>query len=136
MLISILIISIAFGILLKETDYLRIRLYVGSICADGDCCQWHFKDEWVTPDMKHELLRLWTNLPKQTLARMESGIQDPLCGWGYAWQYHDFIPECKVEMNLANVRYKMDIKAPGIIEQVMKVNRLTKQRKLEAWAKC
>jgi hypothetical protein len=135
MLYCLLIIGIAFYLLLKETDYLRIRLYVGAICQDGDCCAWKFKDEWVTPEMKTELIYLWSNLPKTTREAMAQGLQDPLCGWGYAWQYHDIVPECKVEMNLNNVRYKFDLKDPSILKDIMKANKLTKKQKTEMWAR-
>jgi hypothetical protein len=135
MLISIIIILIAFTYLLKETDYLRVRLYSGKVCFDGETCEWKFQDDWVTHEMKSQLIRLWSNLPKETLWRFQSGIQEPMCGWGYAWQYHDVIPECKVEMNLANVRYKFDLKNPDILKDIMKANKLTKQQKQLVWGK-
>jgi hypothetical protein len=135
MLYCLLIIGIAFWYLLIETNFLRIRLYVGAICQDGDCCAWKFKDEWVTPEMKQHLLNLWTNLPKEIRAKYQEGIQEPMCGWGYAYQYHDVIPECKVEMNLNNVRYKFDLKDPSILKDIMKANKLTKKQKVEMWAR-
>jgi hypothetical protein len=85
--------------------------------------------------MKQELLNSWTNLPKELKWKFAAGVQNPMCGWGYAYQYRDYQPEYKVEMNLANVRYKMTVKDQGVFKDIMKANKLTKSQKLELWAK-
>lgn len=123
MIYCIVVICLAFLWMLKETDYLRLRMYAGEICADGDCCQWKFKDEWVTDEMKSELIRGWTNLPKELRAKFETGIQSPMCGWGYAWQYHDVKIDCKVELITEHSKITMQTESLNVIKDCMKVYR-------------
>lgn len=123
MLVTLIVFALAFLWMLKETDFLRVRFYVGQTCHEGDCCQWRFKDEWVTPEMKTELLNLWTNLPKETLARFKSGIESPLCGWGYAWQYHDLKPEYKIELLSEHSKITMQTESLNILKDCFKVYR-------------
>jgi hypothetical protein len=130
MLLSLLIIALAFSWLLKETDYLRIRLPVGELCKNGDCCPWRMSDDAVDHEMKAELVRRWRNLPKEVKVKFEQGLESPLCGWGYAWQFRDYAPEMYVELDTYGVRYKMTLKDPEIIKAVVKANKVTKaQRK-------
>jgi hypothetical protein len=124
------IILTAFCWLLVETDYLRVRLPVGILYEIGASCQWHLPDDAVTDDMKQELLNLWSKLPKEVKAKFAQGLESPLCGWGYAYQYRNLTPECAVEMTIGNVRYNMTIKQPSIIKDVMRVNHLTNKQKV------
>ena len=129
MILSLILLIIAFTWLLKETDYLRIKLLSGLCFIPGDCCKWRLPDSAVTDDMKRDLINSWTHLPKEIKCRFLDGIESPLCGWGYAYQYRDYEPECLVEMNIGNVRYKMTIKTSDVLTKVMKVNRLSKAEK-------
>lgn len=123
MIYCILVVTIALFWMLYETNYLRVRFYVGEICKEGDCCQWKFKDEWVTDEMKAELIRGWTNLPKEIRAKFEQGIQTPMCGWGYAYQYHDFKPEYKIELISEHSKITMQTESQNVLKDCMKVYR-------------
>jgi len=124
MLTCIGCLVVALGWLMFETNFLRVRLYCTMFCNEGDCCRWTLSNEFVTPEMKQELINSWTHLPKELQSRFLSGNESPLCGWGFAYQYRDFTPECKVEMNLANVRYSMTIKEPSVMKDIMRVNKV------------
>ncbi len=128
MIATIIIVSLALYWLALETDYLRINLMI-PLCENGACCHWHMPDTAVDDDMRHELIRSWTNLDKLTRARFLSGEESPLCGWGYAYQYRNYAPDCKVEMSIGNIRYNITFRDTKVIKDVMRVNHLTRKQK-------
>lgn len=99
-----IILALAFGWLLFETNWLRIRLPMGLCFKIGDCSSWRLPDEAVNHDMKSELLSKWT-LTKIQRALFEQDNLSPLCGWGFAYQYRDFEPEYKIELIAEHSKY-------------------------------
>ncbi|KKL80417.1 hypothetical protein LCGC14_2004990 [marine sediment metagenome] len=127
MITCTIIVNLAFIWLLIETDLLRVQLLERETILS---CQWRMPDNAVTPSMRLELYHLWNKgLTKISYALLSGGHTSPLCGWGYAYQYRDFKPEYKVELNTGGVRYNMTIKQPSIIKDIMRANRLTKAQK-------
>ena len=63
---------------------------------------------------------------------LDPGINEPLCGWDWLDKHcADLVGfEHKVQLAIAGVRYDMTIKAPSILNEVMKVNKLSKKEKL------
>ncbi|KKN18459.1 hypothetical protein LCGC14_0955680 [marine sediment metagenome] len=57
---------------------------------------------------------------------------DTLCGKKWLDKHWNDLADYqpKVEMNIGGVRYKMTIKQPSILKDVMRVNKLTKKQKL------
>lgn len=65
----------------------------------GESCEWRIKDEQITANMRLDLL---SNL------KMSPGVESPLCGWGYLYQYRNFKPTCEIEFVLPqNEHYVM-----------------------------
>ena len=128
MIPTILSITLMLYWLLHETDYLRVRLIIGSyqVCEIGECCQWRLPDCAVTQDMKQELIGSWRNGNKKTnlwLSTLETSDSNLLCGWGYAYQYREFEPEYTVELLRPGYHATMHIKDQTIFKDVMRVYR-------------
>lgn len=131
MIISLSGIGLAFVWLLYETNWMMVRLLAGLDYKIGDCCQWRLPDCSVTEEMKDELIRLWKG--KQALKGLSIGSRygsgntstdmAPLCGWGYAYQYHAFMPPTTVELLAPGYHATMNIKSPSIFKDVMRVYR-------------
>ena len=124
--LTLIAITLSVYWLLRETDYLRVRLLVGEYCLVGDSCQWRLPDSAVDFGMKVELLKQWRNGNKKTnlwLSTLETSDSNLLCGWGYAYQYREFEPEYTVELLRPGYHATMHIKDQTIFKDVMKVFR-------------
>lgn len=124
MIPSLIVIGIAFIWMLKESDFLRVRLLVGNV-----------------PELELPLERKsWEDILEDkpsyrylpNFLRMNNGFEyfAPLCGWDWLRDTMHVIPEPKVEMQIGGVRYSMTIKQPTIIKDVMRVNKVNKKQKL------
>ncbi len=105
MIATIVIVSLAYLWLLIESDWLTIRLS-GAWYEVGASCPWHLPDEYVTEDMRMELIHSWP-MDKVLKERFLMGNESPLCGWGYAWQYRN------VQLDI-----HMEVKAWGVTNTV------------------
>lgn len=121
-MIPVIIIGLAFAWLLIETDYMRVRLYMGVSCKRGDCCEWRLSESQVTKQMKHELLCIW-ELSKVDRAKFDGEHIAPLFGWAYAYQFRHFTPEYIVE--LIGQGYKTTIRSHSTqaLRDACRVNR-------------
>lgn len=142
MLISLFLFALSYYWLLRETDWLRVRLLVGKekpkVFAQYKAynsfkkkktyeVELHFgsNSEEPTPDM------ICYNVV------LDPGITEPLCGWAWLDKHCadmvDFTPN--VYLDMVGVRYNMTIKPQGVSEgilgKVMKVNKVSKQQKLK-----
>ena len=122
MITSFLIIAIALTWLGWETNWLTVRLPIGSI-----------------PELP-ELKRItWGQIVGSLCGRRDKDkpnfvrlprYYEPLCGWEWLRTTLHVVPETHVEMELGNVRYNMTIRDPGIIKGIMRANHLTRKEKL------
>ena len=123
MISTIIIVSLALYWLARETDYMRIKLLVGVSCEVGACCAWRLLDNYVTEDMRQELRRRSNNGHKLTWGEFKDYI-DPLCGWGYAYQYSNFKPPVSLELVTGHSKITVtnctDIKAINEVIRVYK----------------
>ena len=122
MISTIIIVSLALYWLARETDYMRIKLLAGVSCEVGVCCAWRLLDSQITDDMKRELRKRSNNGHKLTWGEFKDYI-DPLCGWGYAWQFRDFEPEYKIELIAEHSHYTMRTQNVKILKDAFRVYR-------------
>ena len=140
MIPTIIILLGALYWLLRETDYLRVRLLVGEPAkpkyARYKAYNMMRKGK---PSWNDSPLYEGNNYPEgyspngepEYIVVLNPGIKDVLCGWEWLDKHCasmvDYQP--KVEMAIGGVRYNMTIKQPTIIKDVMRVNHLTRKQK-------
>jgi hypothetical protein len=138
MIPTIIILLGALYWLLRETDYLRVRLLVGEL-AKPKYARYKAYNGF---NKRSEYTRLHEgnnysegyspNGEPEYIVVLNPGIKDVLCGWEWVDKHCaamvDYQP--KVEMQIGGVRYNMTIKQPAIIKDVMRVNHLTRKQKL------
>ena len=119
MITTILIFSLSIYWLMIETDWLRVDLIGALPEIEYQRKPW----EELEPRGKITLKKypFWLCYPEHMA---------PLCGRDWLENTIHIIPEYKIELNTGGVHYKMNIKSEGILNQVMKVNKLTKAQKL------
>lgn len=141
MLATIIIITICLAWLGHETEWLTLRLPVGKVKPKYARYQVYHIIRNRKAGPKDIKVYEGGNLPEDHNLNLSEipcyqivlspGIE-PMCG--YEWlnkhcaDMVDYQP--KIEMNIANVRYKMTVKQPSVLAEVMKANKLTKQQKL------
>lgn len=141
MIPTIIILLGALYWLLKETDYLRVRLLVGAESkpkyarykAYNSLTKRKYYDGGTLHEGNNYPEGYSPNGEPEYQIVLNPGIDNILCGWDWL-NYHvadmvDYQP--KVEMAIGGVRYNMTIKQPAIIKDVMRVNHLTRKQKLE-----
>lgn len=118
MAITVIILSLALTYLGYETGWMRVRLLVGKFNP-------YMPDDAVTIQMKRELLKSWFGGKVDKVLRCHLEVPDaqPLFGWGFAYQYKDFNPECKVELIGKGYKTTMRSTRPDILRDAMRVNR-------------
>ena len=122
MIVTILIVSLAFYWLLYETDYLRVRLLCGAYIQIIE--YQHQSWEEIEPKIKSMPDRFkpfWYKYPEH---------MHPLCGMDWLENTQHAIPEYHFYMTIGGCRYTMNIKKDNVLKDVMRVNHLTKQQKL------
>ena len=113
---------ICFTWLLYETDFLRVRLLIGVQCQAGECCDWRLPDSAVTGDMKQELFdKAWSKT--NSAWGYFKDYHNPLCGWGFAYQYKDFEPEYKIELIAPGSKYTFRTQSTAILRDAFRVYR-------------
>ena len=125
MIATILTVSLALYWLLRESDWLRVNLMT-ELCQIGACSDWRLQDSQVTDDMKIELRRAWfSNNGDKYSKILDSHLLDgqPLCGWGYAYQFRDFKPEYKIELIDGTYKQTMQTDNIAILRDAFRVNR-------------
>ncbi len=118
MIVTIIILSLALTYLGYETNWMRARLLVGTF-------NHYMLDSAVNVNMKRELLGLWFGGKADKVLRchLEPPNAQPLFGWGFAYQYKDFNPECKVELIGEGYKTTMRSSRPDILRDAFRVNR-------------
>jgi len=139
MLVSLILIILSFSWLFYETKCFSVRLPYGKDKPKLARYKVYHILKNRKPNGKDSIIHEGGNLPEGYSSNGEpvyniilSPAIEPMCGYDWLNQHcADMVGfENKIEMNLANVRYKMTIKEPSILNDVMRVNRLTKQQKL------
>lgn len=136
MLGLLIVMPIVFYWLLRETDYLRVRLMVGDSVAPkyaryaayqilgarkpGGSGAYHRGDNYP-PDFS-------PNGEPEYKIVLSPGIDNVLCGWlwldKHCADHVDYTPT--VQMDAHGVKYSMTIKSPAIIPDIVKANKVTK----------
>lgn len=143
MIIAILVILLAFGWLLYETEGLTVRLIAGKLQPPkyARYTAYNSLKKRKTWDMYH--LKDGGNLPEDYIPNGEPnytivlspGIDNVLCGWDWLNKHCaamvDYIPS--VYLHIGGVRYNMSIKDTSIFKDVMRTVKLTK-RQVRAYA--
>jgi hypothetical protein len=140
MIPTIIILLGALYWLLKETDWLRIRLLVGEPVkpkyarykAYNALTKRKFYDGGALHEGNNYPGGYSPNGEPEYIVVLNPNITDILCGWEWLDKHCaamvDYQP--KVEMAIGGVRYSMTIKQTAIIKDVMRVNHLTRKQKL------
>ena len=110
-MIGLIIIGIGFTWLLIETDWMRVRLLVGSIKEAPVQNNERYVDWEKAFDFK-----AWGTLIK-------GADIDPICGWDWIKNRQHIIPECRIEMVHLGVRHTIVIKDVSVIKDVVKAMR-------------
>ncbi|MFA5153239.1 MAG: hypothetical protein WC554_11810 [Clostridia bacterium] len=144
MIATILIVSLAFYWLLRETDYFRIHLIRGAIPVKAKAYAAYKAYSTLSRKKTYEVpIYTGDNIPDDIEAEgfrtynivLSPGVDNVLCGWDWLNQHvadlENYNP--KVYMSIGNVRYDMVIKDPSIIKDIVRVNHLTK-REIQALA--
>jgi len=136
-MIALIGIALAFIWLLRETDYLRIRLPMGADIPPVPPKPAQYRAYNSLRKKKHYEIEIHHGSNQEVPDGptyhivLDPGVTEPLCGWDWLDKHVgdlvDYQP--RVQMQLAGVRYDMTIKAPGILDQVMKANKLSKQER-------
>lgn len=121
-MISLIIVGLAFIWLGYETNWMRVRLFVGIAIKTGACCDWKLSDSRVTDIMKRKLYDLSFGKARRSWGEFKDWIE-PLCGWGYAYQYKDFKPEYRIELISEHAKYTMRTESVSILRDAFKVYR-------------
>lgn len=141
MITAIIIISLGFGWLLIETDFMRVRLPVGKAAKPKYA---RYKAYNILrkgkPTWYDKPIYEGNNYPEgyspngepEYTVILNPGIDNVLCGWQWLDQHCasmvDYQP--RLDMAIGGVRYNMVIKQPAIIKDIMKANKLTKKQRL------
>ena len=140
MILTILTIALALIWLGKETDWLRVRLLIGKD-KPKVFAQYRAFNSLKKKKYYEVEVHAGSNAdePQGTMYTvvLDPGITDPICGWDWLDKHVadlvDYTP--RVELQLAGIKYDMTIKPAGIeqgiMDKVMKVNKLSKQEKLK-----
>ena len=135
-MIALLLLG-AFYWLGRETDWLRIRLPMGAdvpALLPGPA-------QYVAYNALRKAKRYSVEIHRGSNQEIPTGptyhvvlnpgVDEPLCGWDWLDKHvGDLVNyQPRVQMEMAGVRYDMTIKAPGILDQVMKANKLSKQER-------
>ncbi len=146
MIATILIVSLAFYWLLRETDYFRIHLIRGTIPVKAKAYAAYDVYNSMTQKKIYKVkVHTGGNVPDDLQYNespyhtynivLSPGIDNVLCGFDWLDKHvadlENYNP--KVYMSIGNVRYDMTIKKPEIIKDIMRVNHLTK-REIQALA--
>jgi len=132
MLLGIALLIIGFAWLLFETRGLTIRLPFGAepkVILPARYVAYAGLKKRKTYDI---VLHRGANTEESTgplyTVVLDPGITEPLCGWDWLDKHVgdlvDYQP--RVQMELGGVRYDMTIRAPSVLTEVMKVNKLSK----------
>lgn len=78
--------------------------------------------------MKAELTSKWfdsmgSKWGRISRALFEQGNLDPLCAWGYAYQYQNFMPEYKIELITPTAKYTIKSKSIPHLRDAFRVYR-------------
>jgi len=152
MIIVIAVLVTAFSWLLKETDWLRVRLLAGKEVVLID-----YRRVWIDTFHRQGFFRLeealtahvYPSFPKEKKVgytfynclkpkgkpsdlvfevTLSPGVKDVLCGTKWLDKHWndlvDYVPA--VQMNIGGVRYDMTIKTTEIIPAIMKANHMTR----------
>ncbi len=122
MTLTIISLILAFLWLGYETDWLRVRLLAGLGIEPGTCSEWKLLNSKVTKDMKRDLIKNW-QLNKIGNALFSGNHLQPLCGWGFAYQYRNFTPEYKVELITEHSKITMRTKSIPVLRDAFRVYR-------------
>lgn len=154
MLLSIILVSLAFTWLLYETNYLTIRLALYGSLPDFperwfktfDLCQREIDSFDKTdiplsnPDYEpiehigYVIYETLSNRVKYNHNQYQIGMSpsvEPMCGKDWLEENWDNLADYKPEifMNIGNVKYDMLIKKPDVIKDIMRANKLSKQER-------
>ena len=138
MIPTILAIILSFYWLLRETDFLRVRLQIGADKIEPPKPARYVAYNSMTKKKHYTVeLRTGSNVeepdgPTYTVV-FNPGITEPLCGWDWLDKHVgdlvDYQP--RVQMAIGGVQYDMTIKASGVMDQVMRANKLSKQERIK-----
>jgi len=118
--IGIILIILGFIWLLYETDYLRVRLLVG---IETKPIEYEYMS-WE--DVK---TRYFYGLPSRQTPFWYANPEhmEPLCGLAWLENTMHVIPEYRIELDFGGNKYKMTVKEPKVLKEIVKVN--TKKHK-------
>lgn len=108
-----------------------------AIILDGQCSQWRMSDDSVDFDMRQTLCARWLKskgIDKLQYARLSTGAQSPLCGWGYAWQYQDFKPDYTIQI-LTPDNMRFTVKSDSVKHINMAMRAITGHKVALNWPK-
>lgn len=112
MIPSIIVILSAFYWLLRETDYLRVRLLVGS----------------DIPPIIIERISWDVCQSRYSRLKLSCGVEEPLCGWDWLMNNTHPIPQAIFDLNTGGVRYHFNIKDTVILKDVLLATKYNKPK--------
>ena len=114
MIATIIILGIAFYWMLRETDYLRVKLLVGPYHAP---IVYEYED-WETIEARLK------NLPRKAMPDyiVMPDNYPPLCGWDWLKNRQHAIPLNKIQLDFGTRRYDMTVNDPDKLKDIIKVN--------------
>ncbi len=125
-MISLIAIGMALIWLGHETNWMRIHLPVGITYTIGACSQWRMSDSAVDGVMKRDLLHDWFGggaCDKILRCHFDLPNQQPLFGWGYAYQYRNLKPLYKIELIDEHSHYTMRSESIPTLRDAFRVYR-------------
>ncbi len=133
-LLGLIAVAASFAWLLWETNGLRVRLLTGRD-EPPTFAQYKAYNSLKKRKYYEVAIHHGSNAPEPTgllyNVVFDPGITEPLCGWEWLDKHCadlvDWQPE--VYLDLGGVHYTMTVKQPGILAEVMKVNKLTKRQR-------
>ena len=138
MITTIILLALAFGWLLWETDYLRVQLYIGKLTPKYARYKVYNKLSNRKPTYGDTLLYEGDNYPAdyspngepEYYILLSPGVKGVLCGYDWLNEHCanmvDYKPQ--VFMTIGNIRYNMTINKPSVIKDIMKANHLTRKQ--------
>ncbi len=117
MILPILITILGILWIGYETNW-QYRIILTPKYPIGDCCQWRLQDNQVDNIAKANLMKMW-----KLNGSYSGGHLEPLCGWGFAYQYRYFMPEYKVELIEPHARYTLATNNTEILRDCFRVYR-------------
>ena len=129
MVYSIILVAIAFYWLLKETDYLRVKLPIGAI---------------PVIEIAEPIYKTWQELAPNSYQVKHwhpffirhPEFMNPLCGLDWLENTMHIVPEYKIVLEHSGVKHTMTIQDPSIIKNVVsamksksKAHKVTKARR-------